>query len=584
MLLLVLFGLIAGAATALSPCVLPVLPIVLSGGVTGGRRRPLGIVLGLTATFTFATVALAYVISALGLPDTLVRTLAIVTLIGFGVVLMVPALAARVEGWASRMTARSGGTRAGGGDGLWSGVVLGAGLGLVYAPCAGPILAGVITTSASQSFTGGRLAIALAYGVGTGIVLYGLMLGGRRLTRPLSRRSGRFQIAMGLVMVVLGIGMLNNLDLRFQAAIASDLPSFLVDPSGAIERSDAAQKRLAELRGGSNRLQQAAAAATATGKPTGSRLPVLGTAPQLVGTQRWFNTPGGQPLKLSALRGHVVLLDFWTYTCINCLRTIPAIRTLSSRYRPDGLEVIGIHSPEFPFEKSAGNVEAAIGREQIHYPVVQDNDLATWNAYGNQYWPAQYLIDAQGRVRYTSFGEGQDDQTEQAVRSLLTEAGHPPHGRSGALGAIAPSTSTQTPESYLGASRADRIANGALRPGPIAFGAPPRDLPANEIAFSGRWQIGDDQATAIGGAGLALHFDARRVFLVLRASRPGALVDVRLDGRPIGARDAGSDVHGGQVRVDAQRLYTLVDLPRVGEHRLDLRLAPGVSAYAFTFG
>lgn len=584
MLLLVLFGLIAGAATALSPCVLPVLPIVLSGGMTGGRRRPLGIVLGLTTTFTFATVALAYVISALGLPDTLVRTLAIATLIGFGIVLMVPALAARVEGWASRMTARSGRTRVGGGEGLWSGVVLGAGLGLVYAPCAGPILAGVITTSASQSFTGGRLAIALAYGVGTGIVLYGLMLGGRRLTRPLSRRSGRFQIAMGLVMVVLGIGMLNDLDLRFQTAIASDLPSFLVDPSGAIERSDAAQKRLAELRGGRNRLQQAAAAETATGKPTGSTLPVLGTAPQLVGTQRWFNTPDGQPLKLSALRGHVVLLDFWTYTCVNCLRTIPAIRTLASRYRSDGLEVIGIHSPEFPFEKAAGNVQAAIAREQIDYPVVQDNDLATWDAYGNQYWPAQYLIDARGRVRYTSFGEGQDDRTEQAIRSLLREAGHPPRDRTGDLGAIEPSTRTQTPESYLGASRADRIANGALRPGPIAFGPPPRELPANEIAFSGRWQIGGDQATALGDSALALHFDARRVFLVLRSSHPGALVDVRLDGRPIGAGDAGADVHGGEVRVDAQRLYALVDLPRVGEHRLDLRLAPGVSAYAFTFG
>src|SRR5437763_3657404 len=200
MALLALFALIAGAATALSPCVLPVLPVVLAAGATGGRRRPLGIVTGLTLSFTFATVVLVYVIDALGLPDDFLRTAAIVVLLAFGITLLVPAASARIEAWLQRLAP---GARAGDpAGGFWSGVVVGGSLGFVYAPCAGPILAGVITVSAAQSFTAGRLAVAFAYGVGSAIVLYVLMLGGRRITRPLTRHSGRFQMATGLVMKI----------------------------------------------------------------------------------------------------------------------------------------------------------------------------------------------------------------------------------------------------------------------------------------------------------------------------------------------------------------------------------------------
>ena len=203
MVLLVLFALIAGAATALSPCVLPVLPIALAAGVTGGRRRPLGVVTGLAVSFTFAIVALVYVISALGLPDDLLRTFAIAVLLVFGLSLLVPPAAARIEGWLSRFSARAPTVT---GDGFWSGFLVGAGLGFVYAPCAGPILAGVITVSASQPFTGGRLVVAFAYGVGSAAVLYGLMLGGRRVTSRLARRSTAFQAAMGAVMVLVAVG------------------------------------------------------------------------------------------------------------------------------------------------------------------------------------------------------------------------------------------------------------------------------------------------------------------------------------------------------------------------------------------
>lgn len=604
MLLLLLFGFVAGAATAVSPCVLPVLPIVLSGGATGGRRRPLGIVLGLTATFTFSAVALAYVISALGLPDDLVRTLAIATLLVFGIVLVVPALSSRVEGWISRIAPAP---RQRAGDGLGSGLVLGAGLGFVYAPCAGPILAGVITTSASQSFGIDRLSVALAYGLGTGVVLYALMLGGRRLVRPLARRSGALQAGMGVVMVVLAIAMFGNLDLRFQTWIARDLPQALVTPTGALERSEASRSRLQDLRGGEpGAIQQAAARAATDARPLTDALsprdlPKLGRVPAFTGTQRWFNTPGDRPVTFAGLQKQrkVVLVDFWTYTCINCLRTIPALNTLYERYREDGLEIVGIHAPEFPFEKNATSVRRAIGREGIRYPVVQDNDLATWTAFGNRAWPAQYLVDADGQVRYTSEGEGHDETTEKAVRTLLDEAGRRPGTTAGDLGAIERSPDATTPESYLGSARATSstaqqnlpgasggapIVNGRIEPGVRDFGAERRDLALNQIAFSGTWRIAEESSTAVTGAGLSLSFDARRVYLVLRTTRPGALVDVRLDGRPIRAGDAGSDVRDGRARIGAQRLYTLVDLPRTGTHRLDLRLPAGVSAFAFTFG
>ncbi|HEY2767047.1 MAG TPA: cytochrome c biogenesis protein/redoxin, partial [Solirubrobacteraceae bacterium] len=338
MLLLIVFGFVAGAATAVSPCVLPVLPVALSAGVTGGRRRPLGVVTGLALSFTFATVALVYVISALGLPDGLLRTLAIVALIVFGISLAVPYLGDRLEARLSRLGPTGGVSAGAGRDGFWSGMLVGGGLGFVYAPCAGPILAGVITVSASQSLTAGRLSVALAYGIGSAVVLYALMLGGRRLTGRLARRSGGFQMAMGALMVLIALLMLGNYDTRFETAIASDLPSFLVDPSNGLESSHAAKTQLAALRG--HKARQAGGLREAD---AGLRLPVLGQAPEFMKTQAWFNTGVGghsnAPLSLAGLRGHVVLVDFWTYSCINCIRTLPYLNAWYAKYHRDGFEV-----------------------------------------------------------------------------------------------------------------------------------------------------------------------------------------------------------------------------------------------------
>jgi cytochrome c biogenesis protein CcdA/thiol-disulfide isomerase/thioredoxin len=565
MVLLMLFAFVAGVGTALSPCVLPVLPIALSAGATGGRRRPLGIVTGLALSFTFVTVALVYVIQALGLPDDLLRTVAIVGLILFGLALAIPPVGDRIEAWLQRIApARS---RRSHGEGFGSGLIVGFGLGAVYTPCAGPILAGVITLSASQSFTAGRLATAFAYGIGSAVALYALMLGGRRVTRRLSARSGRFQQALGGVMVVVAVLMLANVDTRFQNAIASDLPSFLVNPTGGIEKSHAVSKQLASVHGGT-------AAHSETAAPPGSSLPKLGGAPEIQGTQKWFNTPGDRPLTLASLRAQhrVVLVDFWTYTCINCIRTLPQLKAWDAKYRRDGLTIIGVHTPEFPFEKDAGNVRAAVAQDGIKYPVAQDNKYATWNAYQNQYWPAHYLIDANGQVRFVHFGEGDYGRTESAIRSLLAEAGRARLGSTVGSRAVTPH-GLVTPETYLGSARADRFDNGSIRDGVHDYGRGAPDLAPDHLAYRGTWGIGQEGAVAGPGARLYLNFRARNVYLVLGSPDRPRTMQVLLDGRQV-----------RNVRVDRQRLYSLVSLPKIGDHMLELRPQNGTRGYAFTFG
>jgi cytochrome c biogenesis protein CcdA/thiol-disulfide isomerase/thioredoxin len=581
MALLILFGFLAGAGTAISPCVLPVLPVALSAGATGGRRRPLGIVAGLAVSFTFATVALVYVIAALGLPNDFLRKLAIVVLIAFGVTLMVPPLAARLEAWMSRFASRMG-VAGGGGDGFWSGVAVGLSLGLLYAPCAGPILAGVITVSAAQSFDAGRLAVALAYGLGSAAVLYVLMLGGRRAVAPLARRGAGLQVAMGALMVLVGVAMLGNYDVRFQNRIAADLPSFLVNPTEGLEETAAAKEALAGLRE-AHGIGAESAAPQVESAAARLHLKNYGPAPEFTGTERWFNTPGGRPLTIKGLRGRVVLIDFWTYSCINCIRTLPYLNAWNRRYRKDGLTIVGVHTPEFPFEREAGNVEAAIAEDGIEYPVVQDNEQGTWNAYGNLYWPAEYFIDAEGDVRFFHFGEGDYGEKERVIRALLAEAGHRVGRGRVDVQALAASKAVTTPETYLGPARAERFTNPILSPGTHEFGGAPRPGP-NEFAYRGRWRIALDSATAQRGASLELNFGARRVYLVLGSAGGPGQVKVRLDGAPISAADAGADVHDGVVTVDSERLYDLVDLPRVAHHLLELEFAPGVSGYAFTFG
>jgi cytochrome c biogenesis protein CcdA/thiol-disulfide isomerase/thioredoxin len=572
MLLLILFAAVAGAGTALTPCVLPVLPGLLASAGTGGRRRPLGVILGLTVTHTVAIVALASLIDGVGLPDAAVRTGAVVILLAFGVSLLVPSLAARVERPLMRL-ARFG--PRGRGDGFWSGLVVGGGLGFVYAPCAGPILAAVVSVSATRGASEEVVAVALGYATGSALVLLAIAYGGRRLLDRL-RSAGRgpaVQRVLGLVMVGTAVAVATDLDVRFQTALADELPAFVTNPTRGLERSGAVEDRLAELRG-RPRFEEAGSAG----------LPVLGRAPDFVGNRRWFNTPAGAPLSLEELRGRVVLVDFWTYTCINCLRTMPYLRAWDGRYRDRGLSIIGVHTPEFAFEREADNVERAIAQNRIRYPVAQDNDYAVWEAWGNQYWPAKYLIDAQGRVRYVHFGEGAYEETDAAIRALLAEAGADRLGVPARARVEVASDELATPETYLGYERAERFLPGPPRPG---LGRYPGedDLPPVHFALSGTWNVTPEAATAVADAQIHARVTARKVFIVLSSKNERQReVEVLLDGEPIPPSEAGADVHSGRVTVSEERLYRLVSLDRVEDRRLTLVVPPGVAGYAFTFG
>jgi cytochrome c biogenesis protein CcdA/thiol-disulfide isomerase/thioredoxin len=543
--LLLLFALIAGAGTAISPCVLPILPALLSAGATGGRRRPLGIVLGLAVTFTITIVGLATVVDGVGLGDGSLRSLAVIVLLMFGATLLVPRVADRVEAWLSPLIRLGPKTT---GDGFLSGLGVGAALGFVYAPCAGPILAAVISVSAASGRT---VAVAIAYALGSAAMLLLLALAGRRLLDHF--RGPALQRVLGVVMILTAVAIATDRDVAFQNLIADDLPAFVVNPTGDLERSSAVAGRLDDLR-----------APSRFAASQGDGLPKLGPAPDFAGVSHWLNS---KPLHIQQLRGKVVLIDFWTYTCINCLRTLPYVTAWDEKYGDRGLVIVGVHTPEFGFEKETGNVRDAVARNGIQYPVAQDNDYGTWNAWGNQFWPAKYLIDADGQVRYTHFGEGDYATTEGAIRSLLAEAGRKDLGnRVGHRAAEVPGEAT--PETYLGTARAQGWVPNPFTgvhdyPGATA-------LPVDRFAYGGVWRIDDESAEAVAHARITAHVRGKSVYLVMGTR---GRVEVLVDGR-----------HERTIDVRGQRLYTLMKRSRSGEHELELRFDPGVTGYAFTFG
>jgi cytochrome c biogenesis protein CcdA/thiol-disulfide isomerase/thioredoxin len=605
MILLMAFALVAGAGTAITPCVLPVLPAILSASAVGGRRRPLGIVLGLAVTFTVAIVALGKLVSGVGLASGAVRTVAIVVLIVFGIVMLVPAVAERVQAPLSRLARFGPRTR---GSGFWSGLGVGAALGFVCAPCAGPILAAVISVSAS---TGGPTArvvfVALAYAVGLSAVLLVYSFAGRvvldRIRRKL--RGHVVERALGVVLLATGVAMAFNLDVNFEdllARHAGSLPAIFTDPTQSLERSHAVESRLASLRPASKfaaRQAKAEAAAAAAGKSesgssaenvgwaiSGVKAPSissLGAAPNFRDTEDWFNTPGDRPLSLASLRGHVVIVDFWTYTCINCIRTLPYLKGLYATYHRDGLEIIGVETPEFTFEQEASNVRDAIRTDDIRYPVVQDNRYGTWDAYNNEYWPADYFINATGQVVHTQFGEGNYTEDEALVRELLYDSGHHHLPKPMTASAIKPSRDLDTEETYLNPQRSDL--EQPLHSGTADYSYT-KTLTLDQFALNGTWTTTKQYITpAAGQASISGDFQAQHVYLVLtsKGDRPRR-VKLLLDGRPLTPAEEGTDAHNSTVTVRGQRLYSLVSLPEDEMGTLTVKVPRGVDAYDFTFG
>jgi cytochrome c biogenesis protein CcdA/thiol-disulfide isomerase/thioredoxin len=587
MILLLLFALIAGAGTAITPCVLPVLPALLASSAVGGRRRPLGIVLGLAVTFTIAIVALASLVKGVGLAAGATRTFAIVVLLVFGVVLLIPGLAQRVQAPLSRLARFGPKTR---GDGFWSGLGVGAALGFVCAPCAGPILAAVISVSSSSGPTVRVVLIAIAYAIGLSAILLIYGFGGRVILNRI-KRAARGEIVERVLAVVLlatGVAMVFNLDVKFESALArsTSLPGFLTDPTSSLETSSAVQNRLAALRPESRfEKRQKTAAATSVA----ASLPNLGPAPNFTDNQDWFNTPGDKPLTLAGLRGHVVIVDFWTYTCINCIRTLPFVEGLYQHYHKYGLDIVGVETPEFTFEQEANNVRQAIHSDGIKYPVVQDNKYGTWDAYQNQYWPAEYFIDASGDVRHTQFGEGNYGEDEQDVRELLRAAGTKRLPPLMTAKAIMPSSQLGTPETYLDPTHAAESQEDFAEPlqsGMHSYVAP-SNVQLNEWALGGGWTVGSQaimptaaSAKIVGGV------QARNVYLVMTSKGNSPRVGrVFLGGKPIPAADRGTDVGpGGYFTVRGERLYNLVKLKNDATFKITVQIPHGISAYDFTFG
>ncbi|HET8606283.1 MAG TPA: redoxin domain-containing protein [Gaiellaceae bacterium] len=525
MLVLLGIGLLAGAITAISPCVLPVLPILLAGGAAGSKRRPYAIVAGLVASFTLFTLFAAWILGRLGLPQSTLRDVALGFLFLLAATLLVPPLGTLLERPFLPLTRRRGGD-------LGGGFLLGASLGLVFVPCAGPVLAAVTVVAATQKVDGRTAALTAAYALGAAVPMLAVAAGGRAAAARIRGSAARVRAGAGVLVAAAAVTIALGLDTRLQTA----LPGY----------TDALQARV----------ESHAVAALHE-----QALPTYGKAPDFAGIQLWLNS---KPLTLRQLRGKVVLVDFWTYSCINCLRTLPHLEAWDAAYRKRGLVIVGVHTPEFAFEHVPANVEAAVRRYHVRYPVALDNDYATWNAWHNLYWPAEFLIDKRGRIRHAHFGEGDYGGTESAIRQLLGERGP----RAAAVRDATPREET-TPESYLGYARLARYEGSPIvRDRFAAYRA--ASIGTNELTYAGRWKVGSQQLLAGPGAELRLRFRARDVYLVL-------------GGRgTVTSRIGGGAAH--TIRVAGDRLYTIRSGRRLLASQLDLRFTPGVSAYAFTFG
>ncbi len=568
MLFLLLFAFVSGLVTVAAPCIWPLLPIVLSSSVTGGKTKPLGITIGIIASFAFFTLALSYIVKLIPFDPNWLRLFAVLVIGFFGLSFLIPSLNQQVEGWVSNLSRRLNFLAGKKDEGFITGFVTGLSLGLVWSPCAGPILATIATLSATRTVNIGIVLVTIVYVVGIGIPLFLLTTFGNRLfqkTKSLNRYTGRLQQIFGLIMIVTAVLIFTNWDKVLEANLLNYFPSysnFLTN----LESNQAVTQGLNRLKGQGhihvqNKVNQPM-------PPTGNTLPDLGQAPNFVGITHWLNS---QPLTMKDLKGKVVLVDFWTYTCINCIRTLPHVTGWYEKYKDKGFVVVGVHTPEFEFEKETANVQKAIKQFNINYPVAQDNDYATWNAYNNQYWPAEYLIDAKGNIRRTHFGEGEYDQSEQAIKDLLIEAGQKVDNSYNQVPDQTPSGSI-TPETYVGGNRADRQTQS-------------NSPPLHYFSLVGKWDVQPEFAKASKGAQLLLHFSAQHVYFVIHPGKAGDTIKVFLDDKPIGSDQAGKDVINGVVTLDTDRLYDLVNLKSQEEHLLKLEFEnDATECFAFTFG
>jgi cytochrome c biogenesis protein CcdA/thiol-disulfide isomerase/thioredoxin len=586
MVVLLGFAFLAGLVTILAPCIWPILPIVLSSSVAGeGRQRPLGITLGVMLSFAFLTLSLSYLVKIFHFdPDTL-RIVAIVIIGVLGLTMVIPAMSRFMEGLISRLSSLFG-QRSKQGSGLLAGFITGLSLGIVWSPCAGPILAAIAALAATGKVTLSVVLVTLAYVVGVGIPLFIFAYGGRQVitrTRFLSRYTGKIQQAFGVLMLLTAVAIYTNYDRLIEAKLLNAFPRFSATLNG-FESNKSVSRQLEILKGKRDPAVTASASVIPASQNT-SYFNANNPAPEFVDVTKWLNT--NMPLSRKDLRGKVVLVDFWTYTCINCIRTLPHVTSWYDKYKDKGFVVIGVHTPEFQFEHNTDNVLDAIKMYNIHYPIAQDNDYATWNNFNNEYWPAEYLIDANGYIRRTHFGEGEYDEMETAIRELLKEDGRALSGTIDNLPDQTPE-GTQSPETYLGADRMEYYYNGGNTGTVDKTFTLAENLRRDSFSLGGHWSIMKEYADAGNNAALSYRFFADKVFLVLRpgSAGPMAKVKVLLDGKPVDGSNGGTDATDGEITVNSSKLYNLIDLRgKAGSHVLQLQFeTPGIEAYAFTFG
>ena len=568
-LTLVLIGLVGGLITGISPCVLPMLPVLFfTGGAAGrageaespsprrGSRRPYLIVAGLVLSFSVFTLLGTLVLSALPLPKDIIRWAGLVVLVLLGIAMMNQRVEDLLERPFSRIPQRRVTDEHGG-------FALGLALGAVYVPCAGPVLAAITVAGASGRIGVGTVALTVAFAVGTAIPLLAFALAGRRVAervRAFRNRQRGVRITAGVVVIALAVALTFNVTDALQRAV----PDYTSNLNAALDKSGASH---ALAPAGPQALAKCAQSEMST-------LGDCGKAPAITGIQQWFNTQGNTALTPAELQGKVVLVDFWAYSCINCQRAIKHVQAWYTDYAADGLVVIGVQTPEYTFEADPGDVAAGAKRLGITYPVALDSKYTTWNAFGNESWPADYLIDSTGEVRFASIGEGAYSNTESLIRKLLTAA-HP------AGLALPPATDvpdttptdqSQTPETYLGAERANNFApgkSGTFQSGTQTY-AYPADLPDDAFALTGIWTVAAQSLTSGQNAGIRLNFNAAKVYLDIGGT---GTITATVDGKSTSYPVSG-----------APDIYTVVDRSDSERSTVTITLSPGLSAYSFTFG
>jgi len=590
MILLVL-AYLGGVLTILSPCILPVLPFVFARSDRPFLRSGLPLLVGMALMFAVVASLAAVGSQWVAQANQVGRWIALVVMALFALALLWPTLADRMlspfQRLGARLSASADKASDAGRGGVGTSLLIGVATGLLWAPCAGPILGLILTGAALQGASVGTSGLLLAYALGAATSLaLAIWIGGRVFT-ALKQRLGAGEwirrglgVAALLAVVAIAMGWDTGVLTRLSTVSTAKLEQGLLDtlPGQAPDASPAMMMRAADAN---------------------APLPVEGALPSLAGATGWLNSP---PLSAEGLRGKVVLVDFWTYSCINCLRALPYVREWEQRYRDQGLVVIGVHAPEFAFERNLRNVMGAVDELKITYPVAIDNDFAIWRGFNNRYWPAHYFIDGKGQIRAHHFGEGNYKQSEQIIRQLLRENGatlpdEPPQAM--AMAAAAPREGVErqadmrnlkSPETYLGHARAENFASpGGQRNDQAADYTVPSSLALNQWALAGNWTVGDEDAQLQRAGGrIAFRFHARDLHLVLAPGEDGKPVRfrVRVDGQAPGAAAGGDvDADGGGV-VKEHRLYQLIRQDGdVGERTFEIEfLDPGVHAYAFTFG